>query len=835
MMRTFYHLSGAIKQACILFLILFGISVSGNRVSAQTATPPSGAGTAENPYQIATLENLYWLTLQPNAWNKYFIQIADIDASSSSSWNGGSGLYPIGSGPAFTGSYNGQNHVISGLVINRNTDGQVYPKIGFFAGIGSGGIVSNLGLTNATINGYQYVGALAGWNAGTIHQCFSSGAVTGKWHWVGGLVGENQTGGVISSSFSTASVTGIGSGQMYSGFAGSNAGTLSNCYSTGNSTGTNYVSSFVGRNVSGSISMCFATGYVTTPGSNSGGLVAYNAGTVSDSFWNTETTGQSTSQGGGMGKTTVQMQTQSTYSGWNFSSVWTINAGSNNGYPYLISNPPPVPLLTWDGSLNSDWTNAVNWTPEIVPSSEYNVDISDVSNEPVIAVGVGATCNNLTVNSGASLTVAPGGSLITKGTVTGNITIQRSLTGSANLEANTYHLVSIPLATSSASTSSLFLGSYLFSYQPSSNSWLPMGPEITTVLDETTGYMIYYPNTSTTYTFTGQPNTGTFAPTVTYAGNSGGNNFALVPNPYPSNIDWNAASGWTKTNIGNSIWVYNNGNYAIWDGSNSTNDGSRFIAVGQAFFVQTTATTPELVMNNDVRTHTSAAFLKNNVVPANQLRVKAMANNMQDEIIAGFADGKSAAYDPLEDALKLFGAEDAPQLYTLAGDSKVSINQLAELNGSAAVPMYFETEFNGEVNFEFSQLESFPADLKIRLEDKITGQWVNLRETSQYIFTHSPANTADRFVLHFGSAAGFGEKENCNIGSWFSGNTFYLSTPEYAGEKAKVEIFSISGQLIFSREFTLSNLQQFNLNAKGSVVTRITFDNKVLNTKAIVL
>jgi hypothetical protein len=50
-----------------------------------------------------------------------------------------------------------------------------------------------------------------------------------------------------------------------------------------------------------------------------------------------------------------------------------------------------------------------------------------------------------------------------------------------------------------------------------------------------------------------------------------------------------------------------------------------------------------------------------------------------------------------------------------------------------------------------------------------------------------------------------------------------------------VDIFSISGQLLFSRELTLSNMQQFNLNAKGSVVTRITLDNKVLNTKAIVL
>lgn len=522
-----------------------------------------------------------------------------------------------------------------------------------------------------------------------------------------------------------------------------------------------------------------------------------------------------------------------------------------------------TPTTVWTGQSVSptDWGVLGNWTLG-VPNSSLNASIpGSLFNYPIVSGAYSssnpALCNNLTLEngasltvesgkaltingtltnqSGASLTVNSGGSLLTNGSVTGNISIKREITGSTTLTANKYHLVSIPLATSNASSSSLFLGSYLFSYLPSENSWLPMGTETTTNLDETLGYMIYYPGASITYTFTGQPNTGTFTPTVTYAGNSGGNNFALVPNPYPSNIDWNASQGWAKPNIGNSIWVYNNGNYAIWDGSNSTNGGARYIAVGQAFFVQTTAANPVLVMDNRVRTHTSAAFLKNNVVPANQLRVKALANNMQDEIIAGFADGKSAAFDPLEDALKLFGAEDAPQLYTLAGDSKVSINQLAELNGSAAVPLYFETEFNGEVNFEFSQLESFPADLKIRLEDKLTGQWVNLRETTEYLFTHNPTNTAERFILHFGSAAGIDKPANSSISSWFSSNTFYLSTTEHAGEKAKVEIFSISGQLLFSRELTLSNMQQLNLNAKGSVVTRITLDNKVLNTKAIVL
>ena len=56
-----------------LFLLAFSLL-------AQTAVPPAlGDGTEANPYQIATWQNLYWLSQNSSAWDKYFIQTADID------------------------------------------------------------------------------------------------------------------------------------------------------------------------------------------------------------------------------------------------------------------------------------------------------------------------------------------------------------------------------------------------------------------------------------------------------------------------------------------------------------------------------------------------------------------------------------------------------------------------------------------------------------------------------------------------------------------------------------------------------------------------------------
>ena len=653
-----------------------------------------------------------------------------------------------------------------------------------------------------------------------------------------GVCWSTSTGPTISNSKTT---DGTGTGSFVSNITGLNPGTTYyvRAYAT-NTQGTGYGDELSFTTLSLPTVTTTAASSITSTGASSGGEVTAQGSSAVIArgvCWSTEAApaldDAFTTDGSGTGSFT------SIISGLSPNRTYYVRAYATNGvgtaYGNEVSFNTGFGEMVWDGSESEAWGDPGNWNMNLIPDANYNVTIPNTMNSPFISTGTGAFCNNLTINSGASLTVASGGSLITNGTVTGEITIQKTVTGSTDLEANTYHLVAVPLLPDNNSLSELFLGSYLYGYDPAENEWSPLGTSTSVSLDETLGYMIFYPDASTTYTFTGQPNTGTFTPTVSYAGNSGGNNFALVPNPYPSNIDWNAATGWTKTNIGNTIWIYNNGNYATWNGTSGTNGGSRYIAAGQAFFVQTTAAVPSLVMDNGVRTHTSATFLKNTTYPENQLRIRALANGMQDEILTGFADGASVDYDPMEDALKMFGAANAPQLYTLAGDNKVSINRLAELNGSVAVPLYFETEFNGEIALDFSQMESFPADLSIRLEDKLTGQWANLRETSSYLFSLNPTNPADRFVLHFGSATGISEPAQDNVKVWAAENSLYLSTPELAGEKARIELFNAAGQMILEKNLTLNALQQFNLKAKGVVLVRITLSDRLLSLKTIVL
>jgi hypothetical protein len=231
--------------------------------------------------------------------------VNDIDASGTVNWNNGQGFNPVGTydfeqaNSEFTGSFDGQNHTISNLSINRLDNDEV----GLFGIIDAGVEVKNVGVINVNITGNNNVGGLVGRNSGTVSNSYSTGNITGDIN-VGGLVGHYNWEGNISNSYSTGNVSGE---EDVGGLVGyNNDGNISNSYSTGNVTGVDDV----------------------------GGIIGYNLGTVSNSYWDTEATGQSSSDGGGNGLTTSQMQGSSAKSNMNFdfNSTWSTVEGD---YPEL--------------------------------------------------------------------------------------------------------------------------------------------------------------------------------------------------------------------------------------------------------------------------------------------------------------------------------------------------------------------------------------------------------------------------------------------------------------------------------------------------------------------
>ena len=87
---------------------------------------------------------------------------------------------------------------------------------------------------------------------------------------------------------------------------------------------------------------------------NKGGLIGYNAGTVSNSYYDTEISGQSDT-GKGVPKTTVEMKQETTFNTgvpattWDFAAIWGLTSAINNSYPYLLSTSKNITGFSFAG------------------------------------------------------------------------------------------------------------------------------------------------------------------------------------------------------------------------------------------------------------------------------------------------------------------------------------------------------------------------------------------------------------------------------------------------------------------------------------------------------
>jgi hypothetical protein len=330
-------------------LLLIATFVVTNISLAQTYS--GGAGTKPNPYLIANKADLKFLSENSVDWNKHFKQTANINFTSSdfaiggAFYNAGEGFIPIGLTGSFTGSYNGQHYSIDSLKIVRpNT---IY-SVGLFASVNSSDTLKNIAITNCNIQGFEQVGGLAG----SIHNeiilnSSATGSISGV-NVVGGLIGMNYR-SIISNSYSTCSV----SGDIFiAGLVGRNyESTISNSYAAGYVSG-DVVGGLAGLNEYSTISNSYATGAVV--GAGGGLLASYDSGSITNCFWDIQTTGQSTSDGGGIGLDTTSMKMINTFTsaGWDFvgeaingaADIWQMGVCNLDGSSY--------PILSWQVGLS---------------------------------------------------------------------------------------------------------------------------------------------------------------------------------------------------------------------------------------------------------------------------------------------------------------------------------------------------------------------------------------------------------------------------------------------------------------------------------------------------
>jgi filamentous hemagglutinin family protein len=341
------------------------VDIYHNPASFGTATDYSSNITSGTLTAYQLVHNATQMQSIGGFLNQSFALARNIDLGELASANGGTGFAPIGvdaggnpiGGLGFTGKFDGQNFTIRNLFINnmvgnvglfgwatggslRNiilSDGSVTSSgsnVGSLAGVivnatvanahssvnvstsaggdigglighvEPGGIIMDSSASGTVINigGPHSTGGLVGYHGGTILRSWATGNVTldGSNRGVGGLVGFSD--GVIDQSYATGSVLGGPNIHGVGGLVGYiRAGSVTRSYSVGDVNGATSVGGFVGYiEGSGSVSQSYASGAVVGT-TDRGGFVGTNQGSISNSYWDEFTSGQSAGFGSDVG------------------------------------------------------------------------------------------------------------------------------------------------------------------------------------------------------------------------------------------------------------------------------------------------------------------------------------------------------------------------------------------------------------------------------------------------------------------------------------------------------------------------------------------------------
>jgi hypothetical protein len=340
-----------------------------------------------------------------------------------------------------------------------------------------------------------------------------------------------------------------------------------------------------------------------------------------------------------------------------------------------------------------------------------------------------------------------------------------------------------------------------YTWVNSRNPGNEFNPAFETTMAPGRGYLVAY-NANGIKTFTGTLNTGNLAtgtemPAMTYTSSLGTLNagWHLMGNPYPSAIDWdNVVANGQLTNLDNAVYVYDNATQqykSYVSGFGSLTGG--IIPAMQGFMVKANAASPSLRLENQDRVHSAQTYYKSTQAIENVLTLNVQGNAYSDQTFIRFIDGATTDFNGELDAYKLLGGPATPNLYTKAGDIRMSVNSLPMSELSGSVPLGLLTAVPGTYTLSAEGLNSFTHATGITLEDKKTGLLQELNNNPVYTFTVSENDEPDRFVLHFLDVTALPEAKTNNTFAVTrqSGSITVITQP---GTKADITISNIMGQ-----------------------------------------
>lgn len=447
------------------------------------------------------------------------------------------------------------------------------------------------------------------------------------------------------------------------------------------------------------------------------------------------------------------------------------------------------------------------------------------------------------------------------GQVYGNVTMQRYLPAGFG-----YKYFSSPFQAANVSEfgDEIFLGAafppfYRYDEAKVSSGWVTYSnPD--SVLRVMKGYAANFgaAGTAITVDATGVVSNGILSSTLYNHNNAYTKGFNLAGNPYPSPIDWNAPSGWTKTKIDDALYFFKasgdqySGTYSTFiNGFSNDGEVSRNIIPSmQAFFIHvsngTFPVTGTLEMDNRVRvTNLSRQFVKGDSgSDISFLRLITYYTDLPasyDPIVIYFDEKAQKEFDSGLDALKLMNTDQqVPNLYSVAADGyNLSINALPVMNDSlVVVPLGLKTARNGIITFKIRDTINLPSETQIFLRDNVAGTDQILDQNNEYNIYLNSGEFINRFSLRFIKGT-TNIPENKVVTSLFDiynlNGTLVADIIFLPGQRATLMISNISGQLLFRKEIYQAGYQEFYPQLKPGIYFVTCISGNISDTKKILI
>lgn len=439
-----------------------------------------------------------------------------------------------------------------------------------------------------------------------------------------------------------------------------------------------------------------------------------------------------------------------------------------------------------------------------------------------VTAGQLQSAGNLTLLSTATRTALIDGS--GSGSVLGNVTIQRYRpTGFGyTYFSSPFQAATVNEFADDINLSASFPTFYRYVENRTSSGWVAYNTS-TNALTPMVGYAGNLgTNTSpVTIDMTGVVNNGTVtAPTLTNNNQPYTLGFNLVGNPYPSPVNWDAAGGWTKTNVDNAIYYFNTsttdqytGTYSSYiNGISSDGIATNIIPAMQGFFVHVTngsfPVSGTLAVNNTARVNDLAPnFHRERPLTEPLLRISAGFTDdgmPADPAVIYFDNNALEDFEQELDALKIMNTDPAvPNLYVMAGSQRLSIAAWPDdIDSSTVIPLGLTTDREGYISFTMPVRERIPAGWHFYLYDKEADITHDLHTATPYRLLLKKGTYNNRFFLVLQAGSDTTPDNTAYYHAFSTGNNLYGQFDKVPGEKCAIVVSNFSGQVLLRKDFT---------------------------------